>query len=444
MAFYKKKSHPAHWGHGKKHTYRHYQWLGFWRGVVATLSVLVLLVFTPLISYVLLKPLPVAAQKSGEGNEEFYDMVSVFSEVFNRVRSDYVESISAAELVEKAINGMLSRLDPYSAYFNVRDFREFSEQSRGQFGGLGMEVSGDPSGYVKVIAPIDDTPAYRAGVKAGDLITKVEALSVQGKGLDEVVRLMRGDPGTSVSVTFIRQGLVEPFEISLRREKIVVQSVKGELKQGGLGYVRITGFTEQTERGVKRIIRQIKIKNNGVMPKGLVIDLRNNPGGLLDQAIKVSDSFLNQGEIVSIRGRKKADRRRYLATRGDISKGAELVVLVNGGSASASEIFAGAIKDQKRGVVMGTKTFGKGVVQSVFPLSKSGTAMKLTTQEYYTPSGKSIHGEGISPDIEVKEPVETTKSLRSRILGNKQSKTAKDVQLERALKQLRKMVRRAG
>ncbi len=414
----------------------------FWRGVMFTVSVLLFLTILPLASLVVFKPSSLAAQQSAEGgDDQFYDMVAVFSEVFNRVRADYVETITAADLVEKAINGMLARLDPYSTYFNARDFKEFAEQSSGQFGGLGMEVSADPSGYVKVISPIDDTPAFRAGVKAGDFISKVEKESVQGKGLDEVVRMMRGTPGTFVNITFIRPGLAQPMELSLKREKIVVQSVKGELKEGGLGYIRITGFTQQTSPGILNIINGMKEKNQGVMPKGFVLDLRNNPGGLLDQGVIVVDDFLDQGEIVSIRGRDKNSNRRFLATKGDISQGAQLVVLVNGGSASASEIVAGALKDQKRATIIGTKTFGKGVVQSVFPLQKAGTAMKLTTQKYYTPSGKSIHGVGVEPDIKVEEPIVPMVDKKVSSLPVKDMK--KDVQLDRALQQLRVMVKKA-
>ncbi|MDI9313806.1 MAG: S41 family peptidase [Hydrotalea sp.] len=419
--------------------------LGFLRGVAVSLSILLVLILTPVVALLAFKPAPSVAQQAsdntGKGdNGQFYDMVSVFSEVFNRVRSDYVEQISATDLVEKAIDGMLARLDPYSAYFNERDFKAFNEQSSGQFGGLGMEVAADPSGYVKIVAPIDDTPAARAGLKSGDFIMKVDGKPVQGKNIDEVVRQMRGAPGTTVNVTFIRQGLPEPFTLSLKREKIVVQSVKGELKPGGLGYVRMTGFTEQTAPGVTKIFNDLKAKNGGVMPKGFVLDLRNNPGGLLDQAITLSDDFLNQGEIVSIRGRDKSSERRFLATPGDISGGAQLVVLVNGGSASASEIFAGAMQDQKRAVVMGTTSFGKGLVQSVYPLSKSGTAMKLTTQKYYTPSGKSIQGVGIKPDIDVKEPVELVNPADQK----PGDLPKKDPQLDAALAKLKNLVKSAG
>lgn len=408
---------------------------GFWRGVrYSIFSFLALLMILPVGGYWYLQwgaqPAHSANNKDGA---ELYDMLAVFGEVFDRVRSDYVDEIPPADLVEKSINGMLSRLDPYSNYFNARDFKEFSEQSRGEFGGIGIEVTSDPNGFVKVIAPIDNTPAARAGVKSGDFITHVNKTSVQGKSLDEVVRSMRGTPGTELTLTFIRQGVAEPYDITLKRQKIVVQSVKGEMKEG-FGYVRITGFTEQTAPGVRKIFNQLKKSNGGVLPKGIVIDLRNNPGGLLDQAIELSDDFLDQGEIVSVRGRTKGTARRFLASKGDISEGAEMVVLVNGGSASASEIFAGAMKDQKRAIIIGTKTFGKGVVQSVFPLSKAGTAMKLTTQKYYTPSGKSIHGTGIEPDIEVKED-----DVQSKPTAN-QKTNQRDKQLERALSQLRTMV----
>lgn len=408
---------------------------GFLHGVATSLSVLLFLTLSPLVGWVLLTPHHSSAQQSDDSSEGFYDMVSIFSEVFNRVRADYVDAISAPDLVEKAINGMLARLDPYSTYFNSRDFKEFNEQSSGEFGGLGMEVAGDASGFIKVVSPIDDTPAARGGVKAGDFISMVDKKSVQGKNIDEVVRMMRGSPGTTVDITFIRQGLTEPFTLTLKREKIVVQSVKGELRDG-LGYIRLTGFTEQTSSGISRVMAKLKQQNKGITPKGFVLDLRNNPGGLLDQAITVSDDFLDQGEIVSIRGRNANSERRFLATKGDMANGAPLVVLVNGGSASASEIFAGAMKDQKRAVVVGTKTFGKGVVQSVFPLSKPGTAMKLTTQKYYTPSGKSIHGIGIEPDIVVKEDVVPVNPTDPKVDKTK----VKDKQLERAFEELKSLV----
>jgi carboxyl-terminal processing protease len=344
--------------------------------------------------------------------DDIYDHLNLFGNVFERVRSQYVDEVSDKELIEYAINGMLSSLDPHSAYLNSEDFAEMREQTRGEFGGLGMEVTME-DGFVKVVSPIDDTPAYIAGIKAGDLITHLDGTSVLGLSLREAVEIMRGKPGSKIELTIAREGETEPLYFPITRDIIRIRPVKDNVFKDSVGYVRITTFNRNTTDDARKAINEIK-KKVGHNLAGFVIDLRNNPGGLLDQAIGVSDLFLDKGEIVSTRGRHKIDSKRDNAHAGDIAEDLPLVVLVNGGSASASEIVAGALQDHRRAIIMGTQTFGKGSVQTVIPLSGDG-AMRLTTARYYTPSGRSIQAKGIEPDIEVEiAKVETLEYRRTR------------------------------
>ena len=322
--------------------------------------------------------------------------LELFGDVFDRVREEYVEEVSDEELIEAAIQGMLTSLDPHSAYMNPKAYADMRTSTRGKFGGLGIEVTME-SGYVKVVSPIDDTPAFRAGIQAGDLISYLDGEPVLGMTLNDAVERMRGAIGTTLVLTIMREG-VEPFDVSITRDEIKIKSVRFEVK-GEVGYVRITSFSEQTEIGLNKAVRELK-KEIGNKLTGFVIDLRNNPGGLLDQAVSVSDAFLERGEIVSTRGRHEGAAQRFNAEPGDITGGLPVVVLINGGSASASEIVAGALQDHGRAILLGTRSFGKGSVQTIMPLGRDG-AMKLTTQRYYTPSGRSIQAKGIEPDIEV-------------------------------------------
>ncbi|WP_026870722.1 S41 family peptidase [Inquilinus limosus] len=327
-----------------------------------------------------------------------YKQLDLFGEVFERVRAEYVEQVSDKQLIEAAINGMLTSLDPHSNFLNTDEFQDMQSQTRGSFGGLGIEVTME-NGVVKVVSPIDDTPAARAGVQAGDLIIAIDGKPIVNMSLNEAVDKMRGPVGSNITIT-IRRGEAEPFDVNLARATIPVESVRWRT-EGDIGYIRITSFTERTEDGLKRGIADIK-KKLGDKLQGYVLDLRNDPGGLLDQAIAVSDAFLDKGEIVSTRSRKADQAQRYNATPGDLAEGLPLVVLINGGSASASEIVAGALQDHHRAVLMGTQSFGKGSVQTIIPLPGHG-AMRLTTARYYTPSGKSIQQLGITPDIEVQQ-----------------------------------------
>lgn len=322
--------------------------------------------------------------------------LELFGDVFERVREDYVEEVTDQQLIEAAIQGMLSSLDPHSTYMNAKAYGDMRTGVRGEFGGLGIEVTME-GGYVKVVSPIDDTPAFRAGIQAGDLISHLDGEQVLGLTLNDAVERMRGAVGTTIVLTILREG-VEPFDVSITRDKIRIESVRHEVK-GDVGYVRITSFSEQTEAGLNKSVRELK-KEIGDNLVGFVIDLRNNPGGLLDQAVSVSDAFLERGEIVSTRGRHAETAQRFNAEPGDITGGLPVVVLINGGSASASEIVAGALQDHRRAILLGTRSFGKGSVQTIMPLGRDG-AMKLTTQRYYTPSGRSIQAKGIEPDIEV-------------------------------------------
>ena len=331
------------------------------------------------------------------GKQETYRLLTLFADVFERIRTDYVEAPSDREMIENAINGMLTGLDPHSSYMNVKAFRDMQVQTRGEFGGLGIEVTQE-NGYIRVISPIDDTPAMRAGVKAGDLIVALDGKTVQGLSLNEAVDKMRGVPNSKITLTIKRSGVDAPVELSMQREVIKIQVVKSRL-EGDIAYIRVTSFSEQTDAGLRKAFAALK-QQAGDKLKGVVLDLRNNPGGLLDQAIAVSDDFINQGEIVSTRARHSEDSQRWNAKDGDITGGLPVVVLINGGSASASEIVAGALQDHRRAIIVGTRSFGKGSVQTVMPLPGNG-AMRLTTARYYTPSGRSIQGLGILPDVEV-------------------------------------------
>ena len=333
-----------------------------------------------------------------ENRSETYRQLKLFGDVFERVRADYVEETTDQKLIEAAIQGMLSALDPHSSYLNADSFRDMRVQTKGEFGGLGIEVTME-SGLVKVVSPIDDTPAFRAGIETGDLITHLDSEPVLGLTLNEAVEKMRGPVKTDIRLTIRREGR-EAFDVTITRDVIKITSVRSH-SEGEIGYLRITTFNEKTSPGLEAAIEKRK-DELGEDLIGYVLDLRNNPGGLLDQAIAVSDAFLEQGEIVSTRGRDPDDAQRYNARAGDLTEGLPLVVLINGGSASASEIVAGALQDHRRAIVLGTTSFGKGSVQTIIPLSGSG-AMRLTTARYYTPSGRSIQGTGIDPDIVVEQ-----------------------------------------
>lgn len=335
---------------------------------------------------------------------ETYKQLNLFGDVFERVREQYVDEVTDKDLIEHAVNGMLTSLDPHSSYLNDDDYSDMRIQTKGEFGGLGIEVTME-SGLVKVVSPIDDTPAFRAGVEAGDFITHIDEEPVLGLTLSEAVDKMRGKVGTNIDITIRREGEVKPIEITIKRDTIKIQAVRQKIYDD-VGYLRITTFNQNTETHLKKAVAEIEKELGGKL-KGYVIDLRNNPGGLLDQAIAVADAFLDKGEIVSTRGRNSEDTRRDNAHRGDITANKPLVVMINGGSASASEIVAGALQDHRRAVVMGTKSFGKGSVQTIIPIPGHG-AMRLTTARYYTPSGRSIQAKGIEPDIIV-EPARLEK-----------------------------------
>ncbi len=330
-----------------------------------------------------------------------YRQLNLFGDVFERVKNDYVREVKDAELVESAINGMLMALDPHSSYLNPKNFSDMQVSTRGEYGGLGLEVTMD-EGLVKVISPMDGTPAAKAGIKTGDLIATIDGMQIQGLTLTEAVDKMRGPVNSQIRLQILRKGEKKPLDITITRAVIRVESVRWK-QEGDISYIRITTFNEQTEDGLEKAVDQTKAKIGNRL-KGIVVDLRNNPGGLLDQAISVSDAFLDQGEIVSTRGRRAGDTQRYNARSGQIFSGVPVVVLVNEGSASASEIVAGALQDQKRARVIGTRSFGKGSVQTVIPLSGGvDGALRLTTAKYYTPSGRSIQATGIDPDILVEQ-----------------------------------------
>jgi carboxyl-terminal processing protease len=319
--------------------------------------------------------------------------------VFERVRSDYVEEVNDKDLIENALNGMLTSLDPHSGYLNEKNFKDMQVQTRGEFGGLGIEVTQE-QGVIKVVSPIDDTPAARAGILPGDLITRINGDQVVGLSLQDAVERMRGPVNSQIKLT-IRRADREPFDVTLTRAIITVQSVRSRIEEGDVGYIRITSFNEQTSSGLTKAIEKLKSDTKGKL-RGIVLDLRNNPGGLLDQAVAVCDAFLDKGEIVSTRTRRADDAQRFNARPGDLAAGLPMVVLINSGSASASEIVAGALQDHRRAIIMGTRSFGKGSVQTIIPLPGHG-AMRLTTARYYTPSGRSIQATGIEPDLEVQQ-----------------------------------------
>jgi carboxyl-terminal processing protease len=345
-----------------------------------------------------------------------YRQLNLFGDVFERVRADYVEKPDDAKLIETAINGMLAGLDPHSSYMDAKSFRDMQVQTRGEFGGLGIEVTME-DGLIKVVAPIDDTPAAKAGILANDIITQLDGEQVQGLTLNQAVEKMRGPVNTKIKLTIMRKGADKPIEVSITRDVIRVKSVRSRLEGDDVGYIRLTQFNEQTTEGLKQAIADIKAKVADNKLKGYILDLRNNPGGLLDQAISVSDSFLQKGEIVSTRGRNAEETQRFNARPGDLTGGKPLIVLINGGSASASEIVAGALQDHKRATVLGTRSFGKGSVQTIIPLGSGNGALRLTTARYYTPSGRSIQAKGISPDIEVLQDVPDELKARTDTKG---------------------------
>lgn len=376
----------------------------------------------------------VLAEKAKPETLPFKDL-QTFVEILNRVKTDYVEEVDDKTLLENAVRGMLTGLDPHSAYLDEKEFKDMNISTTGKFGGLGIEVQMQ-NGFVRVVSPIDDTPAAKAGVQPGDLIIKIDETSVKGLSLNEAVEKMRGEPGTKVTLTIARESANAPVILQLTRAVINVASVRSKMLETGLGYVRISSFTVETGNTLDKELAKLK-KDAGGELKGLVLDLRNNPGGVLDAAVKVSDAFLQKGGIVSIKGREATASREFGATPGDALNGQPIVVMINGGSASASEIVAGALQDQKRAVVVGSKSFGKGSVQTVMPL-QSEAAIKLTTARYYTPNGRSIQGEGIEPDIVIRslkvskdesengfEPIAEA-DLKGSLVNDKSSKKDKE------------------
>jgi carboxyl-terminal processing protease len=345
-----------------------------------------------------------------------YRQLNLFGDVFERVRADYVEKPDDSKLIETAINGMLAGLDPHSSYMDPKSFRDMQVQTRGEFGGLGIEVTME-DGLIKVVAPIDDTPAARAGVMANDLITKLDEEQVQGLTLNQAVEKMRGPVSTKIKLTIMRKGQDKPVEITLTRETIRVRAVRSNIKGDDIGYIRLSQFNEQTTENLKRAISDLNAKMSKDKLKGYVVDMRNNPGGLLDQAISVSDAFLQKGEVVSTRGRNAEETQRFNARPGDLTDGKPIIVLINGGSASASEIVAGALQDHRRATVIGTRSFGKGSVQTIIPLGSGNGALRLTTARYFTPSGRSIQAKGINPDIEVLQDVPEELKARTDTRG---------------------------
>tara|TARA_B110000046_G_scaffold44000_1_gene49003 strand:- start:647 stop:1822 length:1176 start_codon:yes stop_codon:yes gene_type:complete len=343
-------------------------------------------------------------QKSFSNSDDVYKKIDVFGEVLEKINNDYVDEVDQSKIMDAAINGLLQSLDPYSAYMTPESFESMQTETSGKFGGLGIEV-GMESGVVKVISPIDNTPASKAGLKAGDYIVKINNTQVQGKSLTEAVDLMRGPVGSSIEIHVRRRGVKKTLTFNIIREIIQVQSVKSELLNNNIGYIRLTSFNENSSKQIKEKI--VKLNKNKNL-KGYILDLRNNPGGLLSQAIKISDFFLENGEIVSTKSRQPSENRKWFAKKGDLTNGKTLVVLINYGSASASEILAGALKDHKRAIILGENSYGKGSVQSIIPLKNRG-AIRLTIAKYYLPSGKSISEVGVTPDIEILEGLEDFK-----------------------------------
>ena len=356
--------------------------------------------------------------ESNSSENEIYKKIDLFGEVLEKINKDYVDEIDQSKSMDSAINGLLQSLDPYSAYMSPEIFNEMQTETSGEFGGLGIEVSME-SGVVKVISPIDDTPASKAGIKAGDYIVKIDDIQVQGKSLSEAVDLMRGPVGSGIELTIRRRGEKKALNFNIVREIIEIQSVKSDLLEKNIGYIRLTSFNENSGDQIKKKINELENKDK---VKAYILDLRNNPGGLLSQAIRISDFFLDNGEIVSTKSRKASENRKWFAKKGDLTNGKTLIVMINYGSASASEIVAGALKDHKRAILLGENSFGKGSVQSIIPLKNSG-AIRLTVAKYYLPSGKSISEVGVSPDIEVSEESDDF-----------QIKTETDNQLNYALK----------
>lgn len=360
-------------------------------------------------------------------NAETLRLLDLFGDVFEKIRKEYVEEPTDKDLIESAINGMLTDLDPHSSYLNKESFNEMRVQTKGKFGGLGIEVT-MRNGMVYIVSPIDDTPAFKAGLKAGDYISHIDSEAVVGMVISDAVKKMRGKPGTKITLTIIRDLAEEPFDVTLTRAVINIKSARSDTYED-IGYIRITSFSEQTGKSLRSELKKIQ-KKIGKNLKGIVLDLRNNPGGLLNQAIQVTDTFLDRGEIVSTRGRLPDSAKRFNATRGDEIEGLPMVVLINGGSASASEIVAGALQDHKRAIIVGTKSFGKGSVQTVIPLPKD-SAIRLTTSRYYTPAGTSIQAEGIMPDIIV-EPAKveflkkTKRTSEANLRGHLKNKGKKD------------------
>lgn len=351
-----------------------------------------------------------AAAIAADTDEETFRQLELFGDIFERVRAQYVDESADKDLVESAINGMLQSLDPHSSYLNEESFRDMQVQTRGEFGGLGIEVTME-QGFVRVVSPIDETPAARAGLEAGDFITHLDGETVQGLTLSDAVDKMRGRVGSDIELTIRREG-EEPFDVTVTRDVVRIRSVRSRT-EGKAGYIRVTTFNEQTMEGVEASMESLK-EELGDQMIGVVLDLRRNPGGLLDQAVKVSDAFLDRGEIVSTRGREADDAQRFNAKKGDLADGLPMVVLINRGSASASEIVAGALQDHKRAVVMGTESFGKGSVQTIMPIPGHG-ALRLTTAAYYTPSGRSIQKTGIEPDILVEQAQITEETPTGRV-----------------------------
>jgi carboxyl-terminal processing protease len=341
---------------------------------------------------------------AGAAASDTYLKLNLFGDVFERVRAAYVEKPDDSKLVESAINGMLAGLDPHSSYMDPKSFRDMQVQTRGEFGGLGIEVTME-DGLIKVVAPIDDTPAAKAGVMANDIITHLDDSAAQGLTLNQAVDKMRGPVNTKIKLTIVRKGSDKPIEVSIVRDIIRVKSVRSHPEGADVGYIRVTQFNAQTTDALKQVINDLNSKLGADKIRGYILDLRNNPGGLLDQAISVSETFLEKGEIVSTRGRRPEETQRFNARHGAMIKGKPLIVLINGGSASASEIVAGALQDQKRATLIGTRSFGKGSVQTIIPLGAGNGALRLTTARYYTPSGHSIQATGITPDIEVLQDV---------------------------------------
>ena len=357
------------------------------------------------------------SQSASAANSEIYRQLDLFGEVLERVRSDYVEKPEDSKLIEAAINGMLTALDPHSAYLNPKHFRDMQVQTRGEFGGLGIEVTME-NGVVKVVSPIEDTPAAKAGIQSGDLITGLDKEQIQGLTLQEAVEKMRGPVNSPITLTIVRKGVEDPFDVKVTRDVIHINPVKYSAEGDDVGYIRVTTFNEQTTENLKKAIADLQTQITADKLKGFVIDLRNNPGGLLDQAISVSDAFLDQGAIVLTRGRNLEETQRSNARPGDMTDGKQLIVLINGGSASASEIVAGALQDHHRATIVGTRSFGKGSVQTIIPLGSNG-ALRLTTARYYTPSGRSIQAKGIEPEVLVEEELPEDLKKKADDLGTK-------------------------